>query len=792
MKVYDAQDNWDNISERLMRLESNNLQGGAGYEEESAEFVEPNYEDSIAIYNESYAAALDDYLSPNEMDSGLVPLGTLTQVGLEIEITIPFENREILIPSESQKFQELPTDLSPPDNENAAIHLPVAVAAQPMLLPSIPEETELLDSSVHMTAMHASGIISPLPPCTSISATTVRTSDTIGDKLDHTNTAVAAKMNSLADPETIFIETIAEDPIREKVATVVPAACPVPPRIHSYKTCKYLPIVTISESDIPSVCDAAVDAVLSLLMPYEGQITYRSSARAYLDRAVRFSLNAKMFESGLHALQTFLPDDPIRLTVLLWRGNSTNWLANLSEKMRSLEHAGGSAGNKSGPGSSGGMMVNGLPAFDDDVFGENSFDIDNEPKPTGEHTISSINPSTNNGHSRLLLTIDSVPVEIMPNGRSDLCFLALVEEIAQLVGKNELFKRSLLLIRGWWTYETSAYVGVSTKNFLSDSVVCVLVCSIFNQYHAVINQPLQALAVFLAEYSDVKWSDVAITLQGVVPFHSNSVIDNQPWLREPLPSELVTSAILQKHCDFYHMSSTSTSRASSTPAVAVVEVESDIKDNTCSSGLTTGPTTPRSLLDAVRRESLIPSFAALPVGSPTTSAPPTPGTATPYGSGPVSTAATVAAAAAQLSAKEPSAPSTKRTSADSHCYSPTAVRNFQKRILNVVHPLTNANMISTSMSSDRMDRISQILDMGACDLSTALEASLKISPEEENGICTVQTHFNSFFRGILGRFSGGWRPDIFHNSLPDKDSASSRSGFLNKLAETKRYVTVIM
>ena len=798
MKLYDAQDTWDDISERLMRLESSHLQEGAAYEEVSTEFVERNYEDSIAIYNESYAAALDNYISPNEMDAGLLPAG-MPSGGLDVEIVTPFEKRDTFPTSENEEAEELVTD-----DEAVASNPSFAVAHTASPLPAIPEEIEVFEATVDMIPMLGCKSMSSLLPGTPLESLASIALDSPGkvtllipgptDKFDISSTAAGKDLNIFSSIETNIMErNIPESPksdvdqIRDIGATVVPTACPVPvpPRIHSYKSCKYQRIVSILESEVSSACDVAVDAVLSLLMPHEVQITYRTSARAYLDRAVRLSLNAKIFESGLHALQTFLPDDPVRLTVLLWRGNSTNWLANLTDKMRTLENAGGSAGSKSLPGSMGGMMMNGMPSFDDDAFGENNFDVDNEPKPTGEHTVSGINPSTNNGHSRLLLNIDSVPVEIMPNGRSDLCFLALVEEIAQLVGKNELFKRSLLLIRGWWTYETSAYVGVSTKNFLSDSVVSVLVCSIFNQYHAVINQPLQALAVFLAEYSDVKWSDVAVTLQGIVPFHSSSVIDNQPWLREPLPSELVSSAILQKHCDFYHMSSTSTSRASSTPAIAVVEVESDTKDTASSSGTTTVSTTPRALLDAVRRETMIPTFAAIPLGSPASSAPPTPGTATPSDPGSASTAATVAAAAAQLSVKEPSAPSTKRTPSDSHCYSPTAVRNFQKRIINVVHPLTNANMISTSMSSDRMGRISQILDMGASDLSSALEGALKISPGEENGICTVQTHFNSFFRGILGRFSGGWRPDIFHN-LAAEDSSSSRPGFFSKLADTKR------
>jgi hypothetical protein len=36
----------------------------------------------------------------------------------------------------------------------------------------------------------------------------------------------------------------------------------------------------------------------------------------------------------------------------------------------------------------------------------------------------------------------------------------------------------------------------------------------------------QALSIFLAEYSDIKWGDVAVTLQGVVLFHSTGNSDH--------------------------------------------------------------------------------------------------------------------------------------------------------------------------------------------------------------------------------------------------------------------------
>jgi hypothetical protein len=580
-------------------------------------------------------------------------------------------------------------------------------------------------------------------------------------------------------------------------------------KMHSYQNSIKLPFSIIPNNETPDACDTAVEAVLALLQPHEAQIAYRDSARAFLGRTVRRSLNAKTFESGLHALRLFLPDDPIRLSVLLWRGNSTNWLTNLTEKLKTLTEqpnivSGGNSINRGGQGFIGNST--GHQPFDDENFTDvNSFDIDNEPKPTGDHFISNINPSSYNGHSRMLCTIDAVGVEIVPNGRSDLCFLALVEEIAQLVGKKELFKRSLLLIRGWWTYETSAYIASPTKNFLSDSVLSVLVGSIFNQYHATIHQPLQALCIFIAEYSDLKWDEMAVTLQGVVPFHTKGALENQPWLREPLPSELVTAAILQKHCDFYHKSSASNSstKGKGTPEdtpVVIPQVPRVLGD-----GISPLESTPYGNMSPNGISMLNPglpnsgqfygSLSTPLTGSsnirPYEYTAPSSVSVTPSGIDMVSAAATVAGAAALLAVKD-----VKKSVSDPHCYSPTAVRNFQKRVINIVHPLTNANM-STTMSIERVAMIGQVFDISAKDLHSVLKGCQSIV-KDKDGVAVglsvedtevLQAKFDKFFRGVLARFNGGWRPDIFESTLPECGTVTTTATDPEKPEESLDFIS---
>ena len=86
-----------------------------------------------------------------------------------------------------------------------------------------------------------------------------------------------------------------------------------------------------------------------------------------------------------------------------------------------------------------------------------------------------------------------------------------------LVGKDHLLKRSIMLIRSWWVYETPSYSGNNTRGNISDDAFCILICAIFNMHYKSISTPLQALVIFLAEYSSLDWSKYIVTVHGIIP-----------------------------------------------------------------------------------------------------------------------------------------------------------------------------------------------------------------------------------------------------------------------------------
>ena len=101
--------------------------------------------------------------------------------------------------------------------------------------------------------------------------------------------------------------------------------------------------------------------------------------------------------------------------------------------------------------------------------------------------------------------VDNLAIMVSANKNASMAMVALVEQTSALVGKDNLFKNSLVLIRAWWAYETTTYVGSNIRHYLSDDAICVMVISIFNRYHSTLHQPLQALVMFLAEYSEMDW-----------------------------------------------------------------------------------------------------------------------------------------------------------------------------------------------------------------------------------------------------------------------------------------------
>ena len=94
----------------------------------------------------------------------------------------------------------------------------------------------------------------------------------------------------------------------------------------------------------------------------------------------------------------------------------------------------------------------------------------------------------------------------------------LILQMDQIIGKNHLFKRSIILIKAWCYYE-SRILG-SHYSLLSSYALETLVLYIFHAYHASLDGPLSVLYRFLDFFGQFDWENYCIGLNGPVPLSS--------------------------------------------------------------------------------------------------------------------------------------------------------------------------------------------------------------------------------------------------------------------------------
>jgi len=121
-----------------------------------------------------------------------------------------------------------------------------------------------------------------------------------------------------------------------------------------------------------------------------------------------------------------------------------------------------------------------------------------------------------------LLLIDQADVEIIKlNFRGmfidisvrqvgGLCTLDFMSHLSQLFGKDELLKKSIILLKAWFTYESS-FLG-SYAACLATYALYVLVVFIMNNHHAEVATPLDVLRIFFRYWGTFDWDNSIATI----------------------------------------------------------------------------------------------------------------------------------------------------------------------------------------------------------------------------------------------------------------------------------------
>ncbi|XP_078181029.1 uncharacterized protein LOC144574826 isoform X2 [Carex rostrata] len=114
--------------------------------------------------------------------------------------------------------------------------------------------------------------------------------------------------------------------------------------------------------------------------------------------------------------------------------------------------------------------------------------------------------------------VQNIVVDISFNQIGGLFTLCFLEEVDVLIGKDHLFKRSIMLIKSWCYYE-SRILGAH-HGLISTYALETLILYIFHLFHKTLDSPLAVLYRFLDYYSKFDWEIQGISVHGPISLAS--------------------------------------------------------------------------------------------------------------------------------------------------------------------------------------------------------------------------------------------------------------------------------
>ena len=227
--------------------------------------------------------------------------------------------------------------------------------------------------------------------------------------------------------------------------------------------------------------DRRTEELIELLRPSPEAILHRKRVVKYTSRHIKQTLGAQCFPIGTYALKTYLPDDWLHLSAFLCRGQEQTWFMRVNEVLCKTSNSTPEAGGE-----------------------------------TSAHKISNVNFVNEGEHRAIRCMTDGVNVDMTANSIEELYQVSFLEEVDLLLGKNHIFKRSILLLKAWWLYETRAFSGASMLASISEFALSTMLLAVVNKHHRRLHHPLQVLSMFFSVYSKLDWEKSGITVHGVV------------------------------------------------------------------------------------------------------------------------------------------------------------------------------------------------------------------------------------------------------------------------------------
>ena len=116
----------------------------------------------------------------------------------------------------------------------------------------------------------------------------------------------------------------------------------------------------------------------------------------------------------------------------------------------------------------------------------------------------------------LKCVVDGIVVDVSANQFGGLSTLAFLNEVNAKIGKNDLFKRSVILVKAWAFYE-SRILGAPYALLSTYALKTLIICALRRFQTREIETPLDVLRVFFEYVSNFPWETHAATIFGDVP-----------------------------------------------------------------------------------------------------------------------------------------------------------------------------------------------------------------------------------------------------------------------------------
>jgi len=544
-----------------------------------------------------------------------------------------------------------------------------------------------------------------------------------------------------------------------EIHPVLSVSLPMPPPAQLRTQAELIPLEAevLSLEDIASAAlgplEKRAEQLLRLIAPSPQSHVYRASVFSFISQQVRRTLGAQCFAVSAYACRTYLPDEDVAVSAFLCRGQEQTWFIRLNEALCKLsnetQYGQWACSVTPTPLSASGNTESSLansPEAPQGMGKDGVLGQDGNALPSGpffNHVLSNVNfVNSRDGNQQIKCLVDNVSVDVEANQLGNLTLVAFLEEADQRIqsssGCPHLFKKSLLLIKAWWLYETRPMTASCATTLLDSNALAVMVLALLSSPPVLATalceqgspfgnedrlgsstpicwtSPIQVVMAFFSIYARFPWDRYCVTIDGP----------------QPLPVSHIQS-----------------SPNTSGPRNGFWEVEQSFIS--------------RRVLPLEMMEKYKPVFGLVPCGHQTSEEEGS-GSSSPLPGNREDAAPHIPVLQPQASGDSLSLALGRANSEGS-----TASKDsFPVRAMNVRHPLDpNVNMVDEGMNKRKATRAASLFQAGAKALNFAL-ASLN---EERGGGMDGQdgTHhhlqslqqLDTFFTLTWARFGQGWRPD---------------------------------